>query len=122
MEIAYWIVAGLLAAFYVYAGGKKIAQSQEALAPMMAWAGTAVPMAGVRAIGGLELLGAAGLILPPLTGVAPVLAMCAAGGLTVLQVLATGFHVNRGEIKDVWLNLVLLAWAAATVWLATAFL
>lgn len=49
MEIAYWIVAGLLAAFYLYSGGVKMAQSQEKLAPMMGWAGTAVPMAGVRA-------------------------------------------------------------------------
>lgn len=121
MEIAYWIVAGLLAVFYLYAGGKKVAQDQETLAPMMAWAGTAVPMPGVRVIGGLELLGAAGLILPPLTGIAPALAVAAAIGLTVLQVLATGFHVTRRETKDIWLNLVLLAWAAATAWLATTF-
>jgi hypothetical protein len=46
MVVAYWIVAGLLAAFYLYSGGIKIARSQEQLAPMMAWAGTAVPMPG----------------------------------------------------------------------------
>ena len=37
MELAYWITAGLLAVFYLYAGGKKIAQSQEQLQPMMGW-------------------------------------------------------------------------------------
>jgi uncharacterized ion transporter superfamily protein YfcC len=35
MEIAYWIVAALLAVFYLYAGGKKVAQSREQLQPMM---------------------------------------------------------------------------------------
>ena len=31
MEIAYWIVGGLLAVFYLYAGGKKVVQSQQQL-------------------------------------------------------------------------------------------
>ena len=40
---------------------------------MMGWVDT-VPMPAVRLIGGVEILGVAGLILPPLTGVAPGLA------------------------------------------------
>lgn len=120
MEIAYYCVGGLLALFYLYSGGIKAIQSQEKLAPMMAWAGTAIPMPGVRAIGVLEVLGALGLILPPLTGIAPALAIVAAAGLVVLQVLATTFHASRGETKDLWLNIVLIAVAAVTVWLATA--
>nr|BFE73406.1 hypothetical protein GCM10020092_067070 [Actinoplanes digitatis] len=58
MEIAYWITAALLAAFYLYAGGMKVARSQEQLQPMMGWVDT-VPMPLVRTIGTLELLGAA---------------------------------------------------------------
>ena len=46
MELAYWVVAALLAAFYLYAGGKKVAQSQEQLQPMMGWVDT-IPMSGV---------------------------------------------------------------------------
>jgi hypothetical protein len=118
MEIAYWIVAGLLAFVYLYSGWMKVAQSQEKLAPMMPWAGTAIPMAGVRAIGVLEVLGAVGLILPPLTGIAPELAIVAAIALAVLQLLATGFHVVRRELKDLWLNVVLVLAAAAAAWLA----
>ncbi|GAA1910322.1 DoxX family protein [Nocardioides hwasunensis] len=120
MDIAYWVVAGLLAAFYLYAGGTKLVQSQEQLAPMMAWAGTTIPMAGVRAIGALEVLGAVGLVLPRLTGIAPALSVAAAIGLTVLQVLATGFHASRGETKDLWLNVVLVVAGASAVWLALA--
>ncbi|WNI20601.1 DoxX family protein [Streptomyces sp. ITFR-16] len=120
MEIAYWIVAGLLAAFYLYAGGKKAVQSKERLAPMMGWVDT-VPMPVVRAIGAVEILGAAGLVLPPLTGIAPVLAMAAAVGILVLQVLATGLHLSRGEVKETGLNAVLIVLAATAAWLATVW-
>ena len=121
METVYWIVAGALALFYTYAGGMKLLQSQEKLAPMMAWAGTAVPMPGVRAIGLLELAGALGLVVPPLTDVAPWLAVVAAACLAVLQVLAGAFHASRGETKDLWLNGVLAVVAGVAAWLATAF-
>ena len=120
MEIAYWIVAGLLGAFYLYAGGKKAVQSKEQLAPMMGWVDT-VPMRLVRVIGVVEILGVAGLVLPPLTGIAPVLATAAALGFLVLQVLAAGLHLSRGEVKETGLNGTLIVLAAAAVWLATAW-
>ncbi|MCW8217205.1 DoxX family protein [Streptomyces griseolus] len=120
MELAYWIVAGLLAVFYLYAGGKKAVQSKERLAPMMGWVDT-VPMGLVRGIGAVEILGAAGLVFPPLTGVAPVLASAAALGLVLLQVLATGLHVSRGELKETGLNAALIVLAAVAAWLATAW-
>lgn len=119
MVVAYWIVAGLLAAFYLYSGGIKILRSQEQLAPMMAWAGTAIPMAGVRGIGVVEVAGALGLVLPPLTGIAPGLAIWAAAGLALVQVLAALFHLSRGERGDLWLNGVLMLVALATLFLAT---
>ncbi|MEV4536221.1 DoxX family protein [Asanoa sp. NPDC049518] len=120
MVIAYWIVAGLLGLFFLFAGGKKIVQSQEQLAPMMGWVDV-VPMALVRVIGAVEVLGAIGLILPPSTGIAPVLALAAAVGFVVLQVLATALHVSRGEIKETGLNAALIALAATAAWLATTF-
>lgn len=120
MEIAYWIVAGLLAAFYLYAGGRKAVQSKERLAPMMGWVDT-VPMLVVRGIGAVEILGAAGLVLPPLTGIAPVLATAAAVGLVVLQVSATGLHLSRGEVKETGLNAVLIVLAGTAAWLTTAW-
>jgi DoxX-like family len=120
MVIAYWIVAGLLALFYLYAGAKKVAQSKEQLAPMMAWVDT-IPMPVVRLIGVVEILGAAGLILPPATGIALVLAVAAAVGFVVLQVLAAGLHLSRGEANVIGLNAALIVLAAVAAWLATAF-
>jgi uncharacterized membrane protein YphA (DoxX/SURF4 family) len=118
MEIAYWIVAALLGVVYLYSGGQKVVQSQEQLAPTMGWVDT-IPMWLVRAIGVVEILGVIGLVLPPLTGVAPVLALVAAIGFVVIQVLAAGLHLSRGEVKDIWLNVVLIALAAVAAWLAT---
>jgi hypothetical protein len=120
LKLAYWIVAGLLGAFYLYAGGKKVAQTKEQLAPMMGWVDT-VPMGLVRIIGVIEMLGVAGLVLPPLTGIAPGLAVAAALGFLVLQVLATGLHLSRGEAKLIGLNIGLIALAGATAVLATVW-
>lgn len=120
MVIAYWVVAGLLALFYVYAGGKKATQSPEQLAPLMGWVNT-IPMPVVRLIGVVELLGVIGLVLPPLTGIAPVLAIGAAVGFVILQLLATGLHLRRGEANVTGLNVALIVLAAAAAWLATTF-
>jgi hypothetical protein len=69
MTVAYWIVAALLALLYLYSGGLKVLRSPDQLRPMMGWIDT-VPLRLVRTIGVLEVLGALGLILPPLTGTA----------------------------------------------------
>lgn len=74
MNIAYWIVAGLLALFYFYAGTLKVIRSRDQLRPMMAWVDR-IPLPALRALGTVEILGATGLILPPLTGIAPPLAL-----------------------------------------------
>ncbi len=121
MKIAYWIIAASLGVFYLYAGGKKVMQSKEQLAPMMGWVDT-IPMWLVRVIGTLEILGVIGLVVPPLTNAVPALALAAAIGFVVLQILATGLHLSRGEAKDIGLNLVLLVLAAVEAWLATVWL
>jgi hypothetical protein len=120
VQIVYWIIAGLLGVFYLYSGGKKATQSKEQLAPMMGWVDT-VPLWLIRVIGVIEVLGAVGLILPPLTGIAPALALVAALGFLVLQLLATGLHLSRGEARLTGLNVALIVLAGVTVWLATVW-
>ncbi|MFE5239876.1 MULTISPECIES: DoxX family protein [unclassified Streptomyces] len=121
MQVAYWIVAGLLALFYVYSGGMKAVRSQEQLRPMMGWVDQ-TPMALVRVIGVLEILGALGLVLPPLTGVAVGLAVAAAVGLVLVQIGGMALHLSRGEVRVIGLNVVLLVLAAVTAWLGTVWL
>ncbi|MFD4870675.1 DoxX family protein [Streptomyces sp. NPDC058412] len=117
MYIAYWIVAGLLALFYVYAGTLKVIRSRDQLRPMMSWVDR-VPLPALRALGTVEILGATGLILPPLTGIALPLAPAAAGGLVLLQAGAIAVHLT-GEDRRIALNVALTGTAAVTIWLAT---
>ncbi|MGW5738559.1 MULTISPECIES: DoxX family protein [Streptomyces] len=119
-HVAYWIVAGLLSLFYLYGGGVKVVRSREQLRPMMAWVDS-TPMPAVRAIGLTEVLGALGLILPPLTGIAPWLALAAAIGFVILQLGATRVHLRRGD-RHIALNITLLLTAAVASWLATTWL
>ncbi|MEX1655113.1 DoxX family protein [Streptomyces pseudovenezuelae] len=118
MSIAYWIVAGLLALFYFYAGTMKVIRSRDQLRPMMAWVDR-LPLPVVRALGTVEVLGATGLLLPPMTGIASSLASAAAIGFVLLQTGAIAVHLT-GEDRRIVLNLGLLATAAVTLWLATA--
>ncbi|MFE1836793.1 DoxX family protein [Streptomyces sviceus] len=117
MNIAYWIVAGLLALFYFYAGTMKVIRSPDQLRPMMAWVDR-MPLPAVRALGTVEILGATGLILPPLTGIAPWLASAAAIGFVLLQIGAVAVHLT-GDDRRITLNLGLITTAAVTIWLAT---
>ncbi|OLR95114.1 hypothetical protein BJP25_08830 [Actinokineospora bangkokensis] len=120
MTAAYWVLATLLALFYLYAGAAKVARTRDQLRPVMAWVDT-TPMPVVRALGVLEALGAVGLVLPPLSGIAPWLALAAALGFALLQVGATAVHLRMGD-RQVTLNTTLLLAAAATAWLSTTWL
>ncbi|NEB79029.1 DoxX family protein [Streptomyces sp. SID14478] len=120
MDIAYWILAGLLALFYLYAGAMKVSRGRDRLRPMMAWVDR-VPLPAVRALGVVELLGAAGLVLPPLTGIAPWLAMAAAIGFLLLQCGAIVVHLTGGD-RRIALNIGLVVTTAVTVWAATTWL
>ncbi|NED13942.1 DoxX family protein [Streptomyces sp. SID9124] len=120
MNVVYWIVAGLLALFYLYAGTLKVIRSPDRLRPMMAWVDR-IPLPALRALGTIEILGAIGLVLPPLTGIMPSLAMAAAIGFVLLQIGAIAVHVSGGD-RRIALNIGLLtaAAAAAIIWPATA--
>ena len=85
MNTALWIVQGLLAAAFLMAGIMKIAKSNPELAEKMGWVDD-FSEGVIKTIGGLEILGAVGLILPGLTGIAPVLVPLAAVGLGLTQV------------------------------------
>jgi len=68
-------------------------------------------------VGVAEILAAVGLTLPPIAGIQPGLVAWAAGGLMVVMVSATIFHLTRGEISSAATTVVLLA-MATTVALA----
>ena len=84
---------------------------------MMGWVDR-IPMRAVRTIGVLEVIGAIGLILSPLTNTANWLAILAAIGFVLLPIGAIALHLSRAEARLIGLNIALLVVATVTVWLA----
>ena len=111
-----WVASALLALAYGMAGAMKAFRPIPDLAKMMVWPGE-VPAALVRFVGVAELAGAVGLIVPVLTGILTWLTPLAAAGLSLIQILAIGFHGRRGETaKSLPVNLVLLALSLFVLW------
>lgn len=111
MNIALWVVAGLLAAAFAAAGLMTLTQPKPKLAAAgMGWV-AAVPAGGVGGIGALKVLAAVGLILPAALNIAPVLVPLAAVGLVLLMVGAAVTPARRSEASMIPVNLVLLALA-----------
>ena len=111
MNTILWILQAVLALAFLAAGLMRLTQSIEKLAAQMGWVSDFRPST-VRLIGGLEVLAAIGLILPPLVGVLPWLAPVAAIGLGVLMLGAAATHLRRNETAVIAANVVLLALAA----------
>ena len=116
MNVALWIIASVLAAAFLAAGGMKLTQPKDKLAASgMGWtedfgAGT------VKTIGLLEVLAAVGLILPAVLDIVPVLVPLAAVGLVLVMIGAIITHTRRHELPPIAANLVLLVLAALVAW------
>ena len=81
-----WVLQILLAALYLFAGGFKLMAAPE---DMRATPDGPIPSANMllflRIIGGFEVLGALGLVLPGLTGIKRHLTSIAAGCLAIIM-------------------------------------
>ena len=115
MDIALWIVAGLLAVVFLLAGGAKLTSKREDLIEQMAYIED-ISDSTVKAIGAVEVLGAIGLILPGVTGISPVLVPLAAVGLGLDQIGAMVVHGRRGETRERPMNLLFIVMAAFVAW------
>ena len=114
MNIVLWIAQILLAAMFGMAGIMKTFQTAKAR-EQMSWAKNRSDNF-VRFVGASELLGAAGLILPLVTGILPWLTVLAAVGLILIQLLAIFTeHLPKKEYNVIPVNIVLIAIAAIIV-------
>jgi hypothetical protein len=85
MNRGLWVVQGLLAALFLFAGGVKLVMPAAELTkqtPMLS-------AAFLRFVGVCEVLGAIGLILPWLLRIQPGLTPLAAAGLVIIMIGAT---------------------------------
>jgi uncharacterized membrane protein YphA (DoxX/SURF4 family) len=116
VNVALWIIAGVLAALFLAAGVMKLARPKEKLAASgMAWTED-FSASTVKVIGALEVLAGIGLIVPAALGIAQVLVPLAAVGLVLLMIGAGLTHARRKETQMIAGNLILLALAAVVIW------
>jgi hypothetical protein len=101
MTYALWVVQGLLALLFLFAGVMKL------ILPLEAMQGPVVlPGPFLRFIGVAEVLGALGLILPGLLHLRPGLTPLAAAGLVIIMIGATVVTVAGGQLAPALLPAV----------------
>ena len=115
MRIGLRIIKVLLAAVFAFVGCVHTILPIEEVTRVLPLFADYQPLL-IRFIGISELLGAAGLTLPGLTGIRPGLTPWAATGLATIMVLAIGAHLLRGEFTGAVLPLVLFAMASFVVY------
>lgn len=118
MNLTLWIIAGLLAGVYLFSGALKLILSKETIASLTASASWVEDFSAgnVKAIGAVEVLAAAGLILPAVLDIAPVLVPLAALGLVLLMAGAVFTRLRRREAKAMVADLVYLTLAVFVAW------
>lgn len=101
MNIVLWIIQGLLAALFLWAGGIKL------VLPLDQMTGP-IPLPGLllRFIGVCEVLGGLGLILPGLLRIRTGLTPLAAAGLAIIMIGATAITAAGGAVAMAILPLV----------------
>lgn len=118
MNIALWIIAGLTAAAYVVGGGAQVLltkQRYRALGASQHWVDD-FSSGHLKAIGVTKLVGAVGLVLPGILGVATVLVPLAACGLMLVMSGAATTRFRRSEWGYMVGDIVYLAVFAFLAW------
>ena len=106
MTYALWIIQGLLAALFLFAGGTKLILPLDVLTSMGSPNQIALPGWFVRFIGVVEVLGALGLILPGLLRIRPGLTPLAAAGLVIIMIGATVLTLAADGVAPALIPLV----------------
>ena len=110
-----WITQLLLASSLIWSVFTKLFTPIEELSAMWSWVAE-VPISFVKFTGLVDLLGALGLTLPILLKVKPILTPLAAWGIILLMICAATFHILRGEVSEIGINIVFAILASFVVW------
>jgi uncharacterized membrane protein YphA (DoxX/SURF4 family) len=116
MNLALWIVAIAVAVAFAGSGLMKLLVPKDKLGNSSQGCAQDFSATSPRLIGFIEVLGAAGLILPALTHIAPVLVPLAATGLVLVVVDAGVVHSRPNEIPNIAVDVVLLVLAIFVAW------
>ena len=114
MNALLWILQGLLAAIFTVSGLAKISQPKARLIASGQTGVTPFPLPVIRITAFCELLGAIGILLPRLVGVAEFLTPAAAAGYAIVMVGAIASHAYLREPRNVAATVAIFI-AAVTV-------
>jgi DoxX-like family len=95
LNVVLWIIQGLLALLFLFAGGVKLILPIASMAKQVA-----LPGWFLRFIGVAEVLGGIGLILPGITRIRTGLTSLAACGLVIIMIGATWITATEGSIRS----------------------
>jgi len=110
-NVTLWVVQGLLASLFLFAGGMKLVMPIEAMAGPVA-----LPGLLLRFIGVAEVLGAVGLILPGLLRIHAELTPVAAAGLVIIMIGATVITLMGGAMAPAVVPFIVGALAASVAY------
>src|SRR6266536_3724413 len=113
LTVSLWVIQGLLALLFLFAGSMKLILPIEVMTAQMP-----LPLPGLflQFIGVCEVAGAIGLILPALLRIRPILTPLAACGLLIVMIGATMVTLLGGEVAPALVPLVVGLLCAAVVY------
>jgi hypothetical protein len=114
MNALLWTLQGSLAAIFTASGLAKISQPKARLIASGQTGVTPFPLPVIRITAFCELLGAIGILLPRLVGVAEFLTPAAAAGYAIVMVGAIASHAYLREPRNVAATIAIFI-AAVTV-------
>ena len=102
-SVTLWIIQGLLAGLFLFAGSMKLVTPLEVMMEQMT-----MPLPGwfLQFIGVCEVLGGLGLVLPGLLRIRPILTPLAGAGLVIIMIGATILTAGSGPVAGALFPLV----------------
>jgi hypothetical protein len=114
LNVTLWIAQSLIALTLIWAAYAKLLQPIEETAKMLPWAAENPGL--LKFTGLIDLFGALGIILPAALKIQPKLTVFAAYGIIALMILASVFHISRGESSLIGMNIFFLLLAVFVAW------
>ncbi|SMX83709.1 DoxX-like family protein [Brevibacterium sp. 239c] len=115
MNIALWVVAGVIAVGFIAGGIVKLTMLHEKYAAKLHWPQDFTP-SNVKFMGIIEVVGGLGLVLPALLGIAPVLVPVAASGMALYMAGAVTERIRRAEYAELLGDLLFLGGMLFVAW------
>lgn len=110
-NVILWVAQVILALTFIWAGFMKIFAPEQLPFPWVKDNPGLVLITGI-----VDLLGGIGIVLPALLRIQPRLTVYTAYGIIALMIVASIFHILRGEARDIGFNIFMAALSVLVAW------